>query len=70
MNKDKLIYYVVGLLIAVLGWAWTANFSKLCEIEKSLIELKVEVSKMQMQIIDREEIKSIVQDELLKHGIK
>ena len=70
MNKDKIVYWVIGLLVAIVGWSWQTSFSKLCEIEKSVIELKVEVSKMQMQIIDREEIKSIVQDELLKHGIK
>lgn len=68
--NNKLTYWVAGILLAVLGWSFSANFQKLCEIEKSLIELKVEVSKMQVQIIDREEIKSIVVDELLKHGIR
>lgn len=70
MDKSKLLYAIAGLLITVIGWSWTANFSKLCEIEKNIIDLKIEVSKMQLQIIDREEIKTIVVDELLKHGIK
>lgn len=70
MNKDRLIYWILGLLVAVLGWSWTTNYSKLCEIEKSLIELKIDVTKVQSNIVDRDAIKEIVADELLKHGIK
>lgn len=70
MNKDRLIYWILGLLVAVLGWSWTANYSKLCEIEKSLIELKIDMTKVQASILDKDAIKEIVADELLKHGIK
>lgn len=70
INKDRLMYWIMGLLVAVLGWSWTTNYSKLCEIEKSLIELKIDVTKVQANIVDRDAIKEIVADELLKHGIK
>lgn len=70
MNKDRLMYWILGLLVAIIGWAWSANFTKLCEIEKSLIELKIDMTKVQASMVDREEIKEIVSDELLKHGIK
>lgn len=67
---SKLSYWIAGLLVAVIAWSWSVNFSKLCEIEKSLMELKIDVSKMQVQIIDRAEIKEMIADELAKHGIK
>lgn len=67
---SKLTYWIAGLLVAVLAWSWSTNYSKLCEIERSLIELKIEVSKMQAEAIDRAEIKAMINDELAKHGIK
>lgn len=67
---SKLTYWIAGLLVAVIGWSWSTNYSKLCEIEKSLVELKIEVSKMQAEAIDRAEIKAMIVDELAKHGIK
>ena len=67
---NKLTYWIAGLLVAVVGWSWSTNYSKLCEIEKSLIELKIDVSKIQAEAIDRAEIKAMIVDELAKHGIK
>ena len=70
MKMNRITYWIAGLLVAVIGWSWTANYSKLCEIEKSLVELKIEVSRMQVEVIDRAEIKAMINDELAKHGIK
>ena len=67
---NKITYWIAGLLVAVVGWSWSVNFTKLCEIEKALTELKIDVGKMQIQIIDRAEIKEMINDELAKHGIK
>lgn len=67
---NKLTYWIAGLLVAVVGWSWSTNYSKLCEIEKSLVELKIDVSRIQAEAIDRAEIKAMINDELAKHGIK
>ena len=68
--EKKVLTVVIGILIAVLGWTWTTTISKLSEIEKSLIELKIDVARIQESLIDRDEIRQIVIDELMKHGIK
>ncbi len=70
MEKNKLLTIVVSILIGLLGYFGQLQYSKLSEIEKSLLELKIEVVKMQTTMIDREAVIQIVHDELAKHGIK
>ena len=70
MEKNKLLTVVVSILIGLLGYFGQLQYSKLSEIEKSLLELKIEVVKMQTTMIDREAVIQIVHDELAKHGIK
>ncbi len=70
MEKNKLLTVVVSILIGLLGYFGQLQYSKLSEIEKSLLELKIEVVKMQTSMIDRDVVIQIVNDELLKHGIK
>ena len=69
MEKNKLLTVVVSILIGLLGYFGQLQYSKLSEIEKSLLELKIEVVKMQTTMIDREAVIQIVHDELAKHGI-
>ena len=57
---NKLTYCIFGVLLAVLGWIWSVTYYKLCEVEKSLVELKIEVARVQAQMIDRHEVESIV----------
>jgi hypothetical protein len=68
--QNKALYTVIGILVALLGWLGSVQFQKLTEIEKSLIELKLEVTKVQMSIVDEEAVRKIVETELLRHGIK
>ena len=68
--EKKILSVVLTILIAVLGWTWVTNFSKLCEIERSLVELKIDIVRMQESLVDRDEVKRIVNDELAKHGIR
>lgn len=70
MEKNKLLTVVVSILIGLLGYFGQLQYSKLSEIEKSLLELKIEVVKMQTSMIDRDTVIQIVNDELAKHGIK
>lgn len=66
----KITYWILGLLIAVLGWIWSSQYAKLCAIQEQLLSIQIELTKVQATIVDRDEVKSIVRDELEKHGIK
>ena len=72
--QQKALYAVIGLLVTLLGWLGSINYNKLMEIEHSLAELKIEVARLQMSIIDehmvREIAKETVEHELLKRGLK
>ena len=72
--QQKALYTVLGLLVTLLGWLGSVNYSKLMEIEHSLAELKIEVAKLQMGIIDEHKVREIaheiVEHELLKRGLK
>lgn len=70
MKDNKLLYTVIGIVVALLGYFGQLQYSKLSEIEKSLLELKIEVVRMQTTMIDREAVIQIVNDELAKRGIK
>lgn len=67
---NKLTYWIAGLLVAVLGWVFSVNYSKLCAIQTQLVMVQLELTKVQATLVDRDEVKAIVADELLKHGIK
>ena len=72
--QQKALYAVIGLLVTLLGWFGSINFQKLMEIEHGLIEIKLEVAKLQAGIIDehkvREIAKEMVEHELLKRGLQ
>ena len=76
--QQKALYAVLGLLVTLLGWVGSANYNKLMEIEHGLAELKIEVAKLQMGIIDEHKVREIakeiakdtVEHELLKRGLK
>ena len=71
--QQRLLYAVIGLLVALLGWLGSVNYAKLMEIEHSLAELKIEVTKLQLSIIDEAKVKEIakgvLEHELLQRGI-
>lgn len=71
--QQKALYTVIGLLVALLGWLGSVNYTKLMEIEHSLAELKLEVTKLQMSILTEEKVKEIakgvLEHELLQRGI-
>ena len=71
--QQKALYAVIGLLVTLLGWMGSIQFQKLMEIEHSLTELKLEVTKLQMSIIDEGKVKEIakgvLEHELFQRGI-
>ena len=72
--QQKALYAVIGLLVTLIGWLGSVNYSKLMEIEHGLTELKIEVTKLQMGILDehrvREIAKEMVEHELLRRGLQ
>ena len=72
--QQKALYTVIGLLVALLGWLGSINYSKLMEIEHSIAELKIEVARLQVSILTEEKVKEIahevVEHELLKLGLE
>ena len=71
--QQRVLYAVIGLLVTILGWIGSVNYSKLMEIEHSIAELKIEVTKLQMSIMTEEKVKEIakgvLEHELLQRGI-
>ena len=72
--QQKALYTVIGLLVALLGWLGSVNYAKLMEIEHSIAELKIEVTRLQVSILTEEKVKEIaheiVEHELLKRGLE
>ena len=72
--QQKALYTVIGLLVTILGWLGSVNYAKLMEIEHSLAELKLEVTKLQMSILTEEKVKEIakgvLEHELLQRGLE
>ena len=67
--QTKVIWTTIGILVTLLGWLGSIQVQKLTDIEKSLIELKLEVTKVQMSMIDESKVKEIVDHELLRRGL-
>lgn len=70
--RTKALYTAIGLLITLIGWLGSMQFQKLMEIEHSLAEIKIEVTKLQCSLLTEERVKEIakevVEHELLKRG--
>lgn len=71
-NEHGITYKVMfGVLIAIIGFFGAAYMNKLTEIEKSIIQVQKDIIQLQATMINRNEIKSMIQDEISKyHFIK
>lgn len=71
--EKRIITVILGLLVTLIGWVGSIQFQKLMEIEHSVAELKIEVTKLQMSIMTEEKVKEIakgvLEHELLRRGI-
>ena len=72
--QQKALYTVIGLLITLLGWLGSVQYYKLAEIERGLMELKVEVAKLQCSLLTEDKVKEIakgvLEHELLQRGLE
>jgi len=68
--NNKLVTIFASVFLAVLGWVWSATYTRLTSMEKELVSIKLSLVEMQSQIVDEQRVREIVEHELLKHGIK
>lgn len=67
-NEHGITYKVMfGILIAVIGFFGAAYMNKLTEIEKSIVQVQKDIVQLQATMINRQEIKEMIKDEILKY---
>ena len=57
----------VTAIFGVIGWAVSQTYAKLAEIEKSLVDMKLELGKLQASLWSKEDIREMIQLEIAKH---
>ena len=57
----------VTAIFGVIGWAVSQTYAKLAEIEKSLVDMKLELGKLQASLWTKEDIREMIQLEIAKH---
>ena len=63
----KVLFTIIGtLLIAVLGFISTAQITKLEEIQKDLITVKLQITEIQAQMLTRNDVRLMIKDEVEK----
>jgi hypothetical protein len=67
--EKKILTVVVSILIALLGWLGTIQFNKMAEISKDLVALRLEIVQLQKDILTKDDVKEMIETELIKHGI-
>ena len=67
---NKLTYWILGLLMAVLGWVWTTQYAKLCAIQEQLLTIQIDITRLQSEMMNEARVREIVEHELLKHNVK
>lgn len=68
--EKRILTAIFGILIAVLGWIWSAQYGKLIKIEQELVQIKIELVRVQTEIMSKEDVRELIQLELAKRGLK
>ena len=68
--EKRILTVCVTILIGLLGWLGSLQYQKLSEISRDLIALKLEVVQLQKDILSKDDIREMIENELIKHGIK
>ena len=56
----------VTAIFGIIGWAVSQTYAKLAEIEKSLVDMKLELGKLQASLWSKEDIRELIQLEISK----
>ena len=68
--EKRILSVVVTILIGLLGWLGSIQYAKLTEISRDIIALKLEVVQLQKDILTKEDVKEMIQTEIIKAGLK
>ena len=68
--EKRILSVVVTILIGLLGWLGSLQMQKLTEISRDIIALKLEVVQLQKDILTKEDVKEMIQTEIIKAGLK
>lgn len=68
--EKRILTVVVTILIGLLGWLGSIQYAKLTEISRDIISLKLEVVQLQKDILTKEDVREMIQTEIIKAGLK
>lgn len=61
---------LVGVLLAIMSYIGKTTIVQLNEIQKDLTTIKLELVKVQNQMLDKDAVRDIVRVELYEQGVK
>lgn len=73
MSKEtverNIIYFLLTLVVGMVGFFSTTQMTKLSEIERELVSVKLELTELKSSMLDESKVHTIVEYELAKHGL-
>ena len=73
-NSIKSFYMSCGVVLSVCGYCIAASYNacatNIANLNKEMLAVKIELTKINAEMLTEDRVKDIVETELLKHGIK
>jgi hypothetical protein len=74
MKSENITLYIFNLLIGIIGFFLVTSFNRLnteiLRMTKEITSLKLEITELNAKIVTEEKVTSIVDYQLMKHGIQ
>lgn len=67
--ERNIIYFLLTLVVGMVGFFSTSQMAKLSEIERELVSVKLELTELKTGMLDEAKVHAIVEYELAKHGL-
>lgn len=69
MQNNKILYVLLSIIIAIVGWTWTSTVSKLAEVEKGLMDIKLELVRINATMVSAEDVEQMIEREFSRRGL-
>ncbi len=73
MTSDKVMRYIISILLAILGWiiqqSYTRTSEAMVELNKDVVDIKLKLTEISTKIVDEVKVREIVNQELERHGL-